>query len=95
MRVIHMKEKKQRGCAYCTHVDIKKHGYATQTSCPFDECPFKVLDKYDTYEEYMASEDSRILVTEFFQTIADCYELSSASKKPTKNYSDGDFKMSF
>ena len=95
MRVVLKREMKQRGCLYCTEVILKKHGYATQSSCPHNECPFKVLEKYDTYEDYMASEDSRILVPEFFQTIADCYILSSCSKKPSKHYSDGDFKVSF
>lgn len=95
VRVVHKPEMKKRGCLYCTDSELKKHGYATQTSCPHKECPYKVLDKYDTYEDFMASQDSRILVTEFFQTIADCYMLSSCSRKPTKTYSDGDFRRSF
>ena len=93
MRIVRMYENKQRGCKYCTHVSQKKQGYATLTACPFDECPYKVLDKYDTYEEFMASEDSMILVAEFFQTVADCYILSSAVRKTPKMCSDGDFKI--
>ena len=30
------------------------------TNCPYDECPYHVLDKYETYEEYVESEDSKI-----------------------------------
>lgn len=92
MRVIHMHENKKRGCLFCNDVITRKHGYATQTSCPYDECPYKVLDKYESYEDFMASEDSRILVEEFFQSVADCYTLSSCSKKQTRSWSDGDFK---
>lgn len=31
-----------------------------RTLCPYTECPYKVLDKYDTYEDYLKSEDSEI-----------------------------------
>ena len=94
MRVIPMCENKKRGCCYCLD-SIKQHvGYVVRTTCPHAECPYKVLDKYETYEDFMASEDSRILVEEFFQTIADCYTLASVRKKATYNNSDGDFKMS-
>lgn len=93
MRVIHMHENKQRGCVYCNDVVKRKHGYVTQTSCPHDECPYKVLDKYESYEDFMASEDSRILVEEFFDSVAECYSLSSSSKKPVRNSSDGDFRI--
>ena len=72
----------------------RNKGYVTQTSCPHDECPYKVLDKYETYEDYMKSEDSKILVDEFFQTVADCYVLSAHNKKPVSNNSDGDYKVS-
>jgi hypothetical protein len=95
VRVIRKYENKKRGCNYCFNVEHVKCGHATQTRCPFDECPYKVLDKYDSYEDYMASEDSKILVDEFFQTVADYYMFGSVSKKPTKHYSDGDFKVNF
>lgn len=42
----------------------------------------------------MKSEDSRIIVDEFFQTVAECYTLSAYNKKPVKNGSDGDFRVS-
>lgn len=94
MRVIRMAENKQRGCNYCKDVIQRNKGYVTQTSCPHDKCPYKVLDKYETYEDYMKSEDSRIIVDEFFQTVAECYALSAYNKKPVKNGSDGDFRVS-
>jgi hypothetical protein len=50
-----------------------------RTGCPHDECSYHVLDKYDTYEEFMASEDSKILVDGFFQTTASCYELANGN----------------
>lgn len=79
MRVVPSFEKKQRGCQYC--FDMRKEHYkgANRIACPHDECPFHVLDKYETYEKFMASEDSRILVDGFFQTAASCYELASES----------------
>lgn len=91
MRVIPLHENRKRGCNYCFHVG-RIYGKAdTRIACPFDECPYKVLDKYESYEEFMASEDSRILVEEFFKTVADCYTLASCSKKPAKNYCGNDF----
>jgi hypothetical protein len=63
-----------------------------QTACPFAECPFQVLDKYRTYEEFMASEDSKILVNEFFSTVASVYDLSMP-RTPKKLFSDGDSRM--
>ena len=51
------------------------------TACPWDKCPFTVLDKYNTYEEFMASDDSKILVNEFFATVATVYEMSANTAK--------------
>lgn len=80
MRVILADEKMKRGCMYCKHVDIIHNGRKSRIGCPFDECPYTVLDKYETYEEFMATEDCRILVDEFFQTVADCYALATPVK---------------
>jgi hypothetical protein len=63
-----------------------------QTSCPFDECPFSVLDKYNSYEEFMASEDSKIMVTHFFETVASIYELSANPSKTKCLFSDGNVR---
>lgn len=92
MRMIPYFEKKQRGCQYCLHMTLHSMKGDSHTACPFDECPFTVLDKYKTYEEFMKSEDSKILVNEFFQTVASCYELQS---RPSANkyFSDGDGRV--
>lgn len=94
MRIIPLFEKTQRGCQYCIHKQVKSVSGESRTVCPFDECPYHVLDKYKSYEEYMASEDSRILVNEYFTTIPCCYELSQLSHAPKGIFEDkGDFKM--
>jgi hypothetical protein len=78
MRILPTFEKKKRGCAYCNDMKQVHHGYqGLRNSCPYDECPYKVLDKYDTYDQFMASEDSKIPVDAFFQTMPSCYELQS------------------
>jgi hypothetical protein len=66
---------------------------ANQTACPFDECPFEVLDKYNSYEEFMESEDSKIMVNEFFKTVATIYELSASPAKTKCLFSDGDSRI--
>jgi hypothetical protein len=40
----------------------------------------------------MASEDSKILVNEFFTTIASCYDLATP-RTPNRAFSDGDSKV--
>lgn len=93
MRVIESAEKKQRGCQYCQHKDNTKIFGDIRTSCPFAECPFHVLDKYETFEEFLASEDSKILVNEFFVSAAGFYELPKSERKSNKVFSDGDAKI--
>jgi hypothetical protein len=95
MRFIKFQEKKKRGCLYCQNVVVKKSGYGggdSHTACPFDECPYKVLDKYETYEAFMKSEDSKILVNEFFSSVASCYECQSRMT-PNRSFSDGDSRV--
>lgn len=91
-RVLGATEKKQRGCQYCLHVTSKRHEGQIRNACPFIKCPYEVLDKYKTYEEFMESEDSKILVEEFFTSVAGCYELSSCEHTPKRIFSDGDSK---
>jgi hypothetical protein len=64
-----------------------------RSSCPFDECQYSVLDKYNSYEEFMASEDSKILVNEFFKTVASVYEHSASPSKTKCLFSDGDGRI--
>lgn len=89
MRLVLGYEKKQRGCQYCADKKLGNQNGESRTCCPFDVCPYHVLDKHETYEDFMASEDSKILVSEFFQTIASCYDLSMP-RTPNRGFSDGD-----
>lgn len=91
-RVIPYYEKRQRGCQYCLHMSLQKTKGYLHTACPFNECPYTVLDKYKTFEEFMKSEDSKILVNEFFSTVASCYELQSRMT-PNRSFSDGDSRV--
>ena len=91
-RFMSLKENRQRGCKYCLHMTMGKRRGQNQTSCPFDECPFTVLDKYNSYEEFMASEDSKIMVTHFFETVASIYEMSANPSKTKCLFSDGNVK---
>lgn len=55
-RKIKGREKFKRGCDYCLDVREEMHTYY----CPYEECPYHVLDKYEFYEDYLASEDAMI-----------------------------------
>lgn len=93
MRLIKTTEKKKRGCESCKDKGLMYANGAVRSACPYEECPYHVLDKYDTYEEYMESEDCRILVNEFFQTIPECYESGRVSTRFRSIYSDGDSRV--
>lgn len=83
-------EKKQRGCAYCLDMSVVHDEYdKPHFSCKNSKCPYTILDKYETYDEFLASEDSRIFVPEFFDSVADCYRLAKISNKPQRMFSDG------
>lgn len=93
-RVLPGFEKKQRGCQYCDDVTTLRYEGQIRNACPFSKCPYEVLDKYRTYEQYMESEDSKIFVTEFFSTVPSAYELGSFPHAPKGIFEDkGDFKM--
>ncbi len=79
LRLVSLYERKQRGCTYCNDVVYRGVRGSNRLACPLDKCPYKVLEKYETYEEYMASEDCRILVDGFFQNVASCYELGNGN----------------
>lgn len=79
MRDVSLREKMKRGCQCCKDMVAIPRGMTSRTSCPFDECPYHVLDKYESYEEFMASEDSKILVDGFFSSAASCYELANGN----------------
>lgn len=77
MRVVPVFEKKQRGCVYCNEAQTTKSKGCRRCGCPHDVCPYEILDKYESYEQFMASQDSKIPVESFFQTVASCYELAN------------------
>lgn len=62
MRVLAKAEKSKRGCVYCKKVAKMRPslGRGIRLACPYEECPYRVLDKYDAYGEYMKSKDSKI-----------------------------------
>lgn len=93
VRVVPYYEKKQRGCQYCLHTKHARDFHGIRTGCPFAECPFEVLDKYESYEAFMASEDSKILVDEFFTNNDWSVALTSNPNTPKKIFSDGDGKV--
>jgi len=89
VRTLKLREQKKRGCCYCTEVtkivDAQKKSH---TSCPHEKCPFTVLDKYNSYDEFLASEDSKILVEAFFEPALGKYRLENFSNTPGKLFID-------
>ncbi len=93
-RVLPPFEKKQRGCQYCLDVTTMRYEGQIRNACPFGKCPYEVLGKYKSYEEFMASEDSKIFVEEFFSTVPGLYELGAYPHAPKGIFEDkGDFRM--
>lgn len=61
MRKLYANEIQHRGCHYCAHA-VKKWDYSGgfyRKNCPFNRCPYRILDKHDTYEEFVESEDCK------------------------------------
>ncbi len=52
MRIISKAEKKKRGCVECYDL-VQYIGRNCRVACPYDECPYHELDKYDTYSAYL------------------------------------------
>ena len=48
MRVVGKAEKDKRGCLYC----LEYKGSTRKGKCEHDECPYRDLDEYETYEDY-------------------------------------------
>lgn len=55
------KEKKKRGCIYCmdTLTGSQQGSYYVGRFCPYEECPYRELDKYDSYGDYIKDTDLR------------------------------------
>lgn len=54
------KEKKKRGCVYCMDAlttGNKQSTYYIGRFCPYEECPYRELDKYDDYGDYIKATD--------------------------------------
>lgn len=88
MRPVSLREKNKRGCAYCKDMELKRipSKGGVRTCCPHDKCPYNALDKYDTYEDFMASDDAKILVDGFFQTVPSIYDLSNGNAQVKSIY---------
>ena len=65
MRKLYAAEIEQRGCHYCENRVLKwdRSGGFYRSNCPYQRCPYRVLNKYDTYEEYMNSEDCKLQIS--------------------------------
>lgn len=74
---------RKRGCQDCAHVGRKASGWLGK-GCPYKECPYKVLDKYNTYEEYLASDESKIKTPQFFMMGSEYCKIATR-KKDTRN----------
>ena len=55
MRNIRLEERNKRGCDHCMDVIPPEYRGTWKTSrrCPYDECPYHVLDDVSTYREYL------------------------------------------
>lgn len=81
MRRLTAGEKTKRGCRYCTDLTRKyeSHGARIYLECPHEKCPHTVLDKYDTYEDYLKSKDSRINISAFVEAVEDAGRLTDSA----------------
>ena len=86
VRFLKKHEMRQRGCEIC--VDMQKVTACRKIhyACPHERCPYKVLDKYETYDEFLESEDSKIIVPEFFKTVAECCSMAQVGSNPVNLY---------
>lgn len=55
MRKIHNDERRQRGCAFCADALVvqRRGGKRNERMCPHDECPYRELDEFETYGDYL------------------------------------------
>lgn len=61
MKVLPQSEMNKRGCIYCLdHIKRKAEPDSVKKShvCIHDECPYRELDPYKTYTQYLKSERS-------------------------------------
>lgn len=82
MRLLKADEKRKRGCIYCENVKrayVPSYAGMRQT-CPYTECPYTVLDKYDTYEDFMKSDDSKIRIADLLGTAGGTGRFTACAK---------------
>jgi hypothetical protein len=53
MRRVSKAEQAKRGCRYCRYVDRVRESRAIFLACPANKCPFRELDKYKSYTDYL------------------------------------------
>lgn len=59
-RMTTLAERAKRGCAYCAD------GFKDGRRCSYDKCPYKVLDKYNTFGQFLKSKDSIVFGLEMW-----------------------------
>lgn len=80
---------KQRGCEFCLdYTKARDSEGKPHHSCTHKACPYKVLDKYETYDEFLASKESMILVPQFFEAANELIRMTNIGRKPVKMFSD-------
>lgn len=53
MRRLTRDEMKQRGCLYCLDYKMLKHDEKKRKMCMHDKCPYRELDGYKTYNQFL------------------------------------------
>lgn len=82
MRTITAEEKTKRGCFWCADVASGKvrGDKRKRKLCPYTTCPYTVLDKYDTYEDYMKSKDSKINIAAFVEAVGGAGRVTESAR---------------
>ena len=62
MRRLTQTEVKKRGCDYCAEAEVR-------WKCPYDKCPYTVLDKYNTFGQFLKSKDSIVFGLEMWNRL--------------------------
>lgn len=53
MRGITYEERRKYGCCDCSDLVSKMWHKERRTLCPHDKCPYKELNDYDSFDEYL------------------------------------------
>lgn len=61
MRTLSKAEQHKRGCRYCLLVSSEGKGTAKFLVCPADRCPFRELDRFNSYTDYLKSYGAQTL----------------------------------